>query len=100
MIYVSGILQYILGVSGVLHLRKWWIGLYHGSEQINSIIDRGLGACVGHALRVPMAGDRTQTREGRRVVVAVSFVTVDLCHVIREGCSRVLDHVQLLIWLH
>ena len=48
----------------------------------------------------PLAGGRTQTQESRMVVVAVSFVTVDLCHVIREGCSRVLDHVQLLIWLH
>jgi len=36
-------------------MRRGWKGLYHGSEQLNSIIDQGLGACVGHALRVPMA---------------------------------------------
>ena len=37
-------------------MRRRWIGLYRGSEQVNSIVDRGSGACVGHALRVPMAG--------------------------------------------
>ena len=56
MIYESGILRYTLGVSGVLHMRRRWIGLYRRSEQVNSIVDRGSGACVGHALRVPMAG--------------------------------------------
>ena len=29
-----------------------------GMSKLNSISDRGLGACVGHALRVPMAGMR------------------------------------------
>jgi len=55
---MSAILGYILGVSGVLYERRRWIGLYRRSEQLNSIVDRGLGACVGHALRVPMAGTR------------------------------------------
>ena len=56
--FMSGILGYgyILGVSGVLYERRRWIGLYRRSEQLNSIVDRGLGACVGHALRVPMVG--------------------------------------------
>ena len=57
-LFMSGILGYgyILGMSRVLYIRRRWIGLYCGSEQLNSIADRGLGACVGHALRVPMVG--------------------------------------------
>ena len=46
----------ILGVSEVPHERSLWIWLYRGSEQVNSIVDRGPRACVGHALQVPMAG--------------------------------------------
>ena len=30
--------------------------IYRANEQLHSIVDRGLGACVGHALRKPMAG--------------------------------------------
>ena len=48
---------YSLGVRG-LPLRRRWIGLCRRNEQCNSISDWGLGACVGHALRVPMAGTR------------------------------------------
>ena len=53
-LFMSGILGYgyILGMSRVLYIRRRWIGLYCGSEQLNSIADRGLEACVGHALRV------------------------------------------------
>ena len=35
-----------------------------------------------------LTGDRTQTRKSRMVAVAVGFVTVDRCLVIREGYSR------------
>ena len=41
-----------LGVSGDPHMRSLWLGLSCGNERLNSIIDRGLGECVGHALRV------------------------------------------------
>ena len=46
---------------------------------------------AGRGFTVPewsLMGDRTQTREGRMVAVAVSFVTVDWCLVICEGHSR------------
>ena len=48
--------EYSLGVSGVLYTRRRWIELDRGSEQFNSIVDRGPGACIGHTLRVPMSG--------------------------------------------
>ena len=37
-------------------MRSWWIGLYRGSDRINSVVDRGPGACVRHTLRVIVAG--------------------------------------------
>jgi len=73
---------------------------------------------AGRGFTIPgqsLTGDGTQTRESRMVVVAVSFVTVDRCLVIREGHSRLATirvgpgvqslqgvklYVQLLIRLH
>ena len=37
-------------------MMSWRIALYRGSEHFNSIVDQGSVACVGHVLRVPMAG--------------------------------------------
>ena len=47
---------------------------------------------AGRGFMVPgwsLVGDRTQTRESRMVAIAVSFVAIDQCLVIRE------DHSQL-----
>ena len=45
---------------------------------------------VGRGLIVPglsLAGDHTKTRESRMVAVAIGFMTVDWCFIIREGHS-------------
>ena len=47
---------FLVWVGCYIFMRRGWKGLYRGSEQLNSIIDQGLGACVGHAPRVSMAG--------------------------------------------
>ena len=46
---------------------------------------------AGRGFTIPgrsLAGDHTQTQESRMVAVAVSFMIVDRCLVIREGHSR------------
>ena len=45
---------------------------------------------AGRGFTIPgrsLVGDRTQTQESRMVAVAIGFMTVDWCFIIREGHS-------------